>query len=399
MVWSAGCSSGDDRQFASTGGTGTGGAATGGSAGTTTGGGAGVGGGTGGAATGGGAGVGGGTGGAATGGGAGVGGGTGGAATGGTGGSGGSSTGGGGGTGGTGTGGTGTGGTGGGPPKPTPVTVAAWPQDIVEVNGALIWTEAGTGPSYVDSKVRRFTPGAGAVDLATGPAGRFLKIAHLGGQIYWTNAGTFSPTSGSVERVGLDGKGQVSLASPAPSASGLAFIGGKVYFTQTSTSGLVTEIDGPNVSSVAKNQQQPDAIVSVGNLLYWGNYDKPGALMKGSPTTPATPIAALDYITAIEASTTHLYVAHAGGVSKLDMTGNGAVILSDKNVNDMVLSQTHLFLTSSDNNVVVRSKLDGTERTVLSSGTSGQPRGIALSPAALFWTEYAAIGRIMRLSN
>ena len=295
------------------------------------------------------------------------------------------------------TGGAGGAGTGGAAPTPTVVAPAIWAESILEVGGTLYWTEAGTDPAYKDSKVRKFTNAGGAVDLATAPEGRFLRLVHASGTLYWTNSGTIAGPQGTVESIKTDGSAQKSLATKVNTASGLALIGSKVYFTRTSTSGEVVEIDGATVKPVFTNQSQPDAIAAVGSTLYWGNYDKPGALMKGAPGATASPIAALDYVTAIEATAADLFVAHDGGVSKLNLNGVGSVILNDKNVNDIAVNATHLYLTSADGNLVVRAKLDGSERTELVSSAPGQPKGLALTPTTLYWTEYASLGRIMRL--
>ena len=302
-----------------------------------------------------------------------------------------------GGTAGANTGGTGATGTGGAAPTPTVVTPAVYAESLVEVAGTLYWTEAGTNPDYKDSKVRKFTAAGGATDLATAPEGRFLRLVHSNGALIWANYGTITGPQGTVESIKTDGSGQKSLATKVSTATGIALIGSKIYFTRNSTSGEVVEIDGTNVTPVFTNQSQPDAIAAAGSTLYWGNYDKPGALMKGAPGAVASPIAALDYITAIEATAADLFVAHDGGVSKLNLNGVGSVILSDKQVNDIAVNATHLYLTSGDGNVVVRAKLDGSERTELVTSAPGQPKGLALTPTTLYWTEYAGLGRIMRL--
>ncbi len=311
---------------------------------------------------------------------------------------------GGGGTGGGGTGGGGTGGTagsggtgtGGAAPTPTAVAPAVFAQFVVEQNGELYWTEAGTGPDYKDSRVRKWSAGAGAVDLATKPEGRFVSLQHAAGKLYWTNQGAGGGT-GSVESIAVGGGSQASLATNVDSATGLTLIGSKVYFTIFSTSGEVGEIDGSTVTPVFKNQQQPNAIVASGSTLYWGNYDKPGALMKGTPGGSASPVASLDYISALAVNATDLFVAHDAGISKLNMAGVGSVILPDKNVNDIKLSPTHVYWTSSDNKLVGRAKLDGSDRTELVKNAPSEPRGIAVTPTTLYWTEYGSLGRIMRL--
>jgi hypothetical protein len=279
---------------------------------------------------------------------------------------------------------------------PAVVAPGAWPQSIVEQGGDLYWTEAGTGPDYKDSRLRKWSAAAGAVDLATNPEGRFVNLVHSGGKIYWTNYGA-GGGSGTVESIATSGAAQSSVATNVDTASGLALLGAKVYFTLFSTSGEVVEIDGTTVTTSFNNQSQPNAIVGSGTTLYWGNYDKPGALMKGTPGGTASPIAALDYVSAIAVNAADIFVAHDGGISKLNLAGVGSVILPDKNVNEIKLSSTHIYWTSSANKMVGRAKLDGSDRVELVKNAPGEPRGLALSATTLYWTEYGSIGRIMRL--
>ncbi|MEZ4222793.1 MAG: hypothetical protein R3B13_17765 [Polyangiaceae bacterium] len=292
----------------------------------------------------------------------------------------------------------GTPGTGGAAPTPTVVAPAVWAQDIVEQGGTLYWTEAGTNPGYKDSKVRQWTAGGGAADLTTTPDGRFMQLALSGSKLYWTNQGA-GGGSGTVEVFDLSSSSspQKSLATNVDMATGLARDGGKVYFTVFSTDGSVKQIDGTTVTTPFPTQSQPNAIAAVTGKLFWGNYNQPGALMSGTPGGSPSPLAALDYVTAVASNGTDLYVAHDGGISKLNLVGVGGVILPDKNVTALHLTATHVYWTSAAQNLVGRAKLDGSERTELVKNAPSEPRGLTSSSTSLYWTEYGSLGRIMRL--
>ena len=278
----------------------------------------------------------------------------------------------------------------------TVIALATLAQSIVEVGGELFWTETGTSPNYTDSRVKSWSSSGGTQVLADTPNGRFVSIIYSNGFLYWTNEG-LGTSQGSVERSTVTGLQRKSVATNVTGARGLVAFNSKLYFTRFSTVGEVVEIDGATVTPIFKNQVQPWGITSVGQL-YWVTHDQSGALMKGlaSGGTP-TAIASLDFPGAIAADSTHIYVAHDAGISRFTFSGVRQDILPDRVVNEIRLSPTHIYWTSAKGNVVGRANLDGTGRTELVKNAPAEPRGLALTAATLYWTEYGPTGRIMKL--
>ncbi|HMR74072.1 MAG TPA: hypothetical protein PKD61_03140 [Polyangiaceae bacterium] len=305
-----------------------------------------------------------------------------------------------GGTSGSGTGATGgTAGSAGALGTPEKYRSAAYAESLVEVAGKLYFT-SGSPTSFLDSKVtEQSTISVGSyVDIVTGPVGRFLNIVHVNGFLYWTNQGTGTLNTGSVESYELPDGPQKSLATKVDMATGLAVVGDTAYFTRFTPAGQI-RVAGGTTGLLYQNQEKPSGIAVVGSTLYWTNFGPQAGLMKGPASAgSASLVMPLDSAGAIAENGTHVFVAHAGGISRFAVAGGAPKqIATDKDIHTIRLSSKYVYWTSSTSNTVARAELDGANRVELSSNGALEPRGLAITPPAIYWTEYGAQGAIMKL--
>ncbi len=284
----------------------------------------------------------------------------------------------------------------GGVTVPQEVAKAANAESIVEVNGDLYWTQAGTsGANYADSQVMKWTSTAGANQLTSAPAGHFRNIIHDAGKLYWTNEGTGTPGTGTVERYVIGGT-QTQVATNADGARGLAGAGSLVYFTRYGAGEIWTVGGSKPLYTV---QTKALGLASIASAPFWTTFTTPGALRKEGPSVgTVTTLAPFNNPGALTHGNGWVYVAHDAGISRNYLFNPPApkLILTDKSVKEIRVNTKHMYWTSEDGNVVRRADLDGKNPTTLISGTKNPPRGLALSSTALYWTEYGANGRIVK---
>ena len=272
------------------------------------------------------------------------------------------------------------------------------PSFLAVDNGVLYWTNIGDG-----TVVRANVDGTGRQIIATGQSAPWV-IKVSAGHVYFGN----DTTGGNVVGMLADGGSPIDLSDAQASPRGICVTSSYVLFdTEDTNAGSVQRVglDGKGLTVLTTQTNGPKDLVTDGTYAYWaatpdGHINRI-KIAGGAPEVVADASAPFGLTIAgnFLYFTNHLAGGQGGSVGRVSTAGLSEVILSSAEAlpRAVATDATYLYWTNEGDGTVKRVPLAGGPITVLAAGQS-TPWGIAVDDAFVYWSARAG-GLVLRVAK
>ncbi|MDE3083132.1 MAG: DUF5050 domain-containing protein [Acidobacteriota bacterium] len=227
--------------------------------------------------------------------------------------------------------------------------------------------------------------GSGAHVLLSG-VGSPISVAVDANHVYWTGGSTVMESN-------LDGTGVTTLySSTADSLYGVAVNATYIYWADYSAGTIMrADLNGDNVTTLVTGEFDPSSVAIDASHIYWVNWLTSGGTIKeadlngGNATTLVT---GQDLPFALAVDGSYVYWVNQGEINSGTGTLNRALLSNPSQITVLASNQWHpdgiavaggyVYWANSQAGTINRANLDGSNKTVLVSGTS-QPAGVAVA--------------------